>query len=323
MSRIWKFGPPLPPLDVPESAASAPDWKQANPRAIAGALKRALERPHGNWYVVDASRRLGKEPRRFRIAGRDIVAWRSNGEILMAPDACPHMGASLAGSRVRDGRLVCPWHGLALGKEGHGAWRPHAVHDDGVLTWVRIGDADPETPRPVLPPRPIVYMEGVVRVEARCDPADIMANRLDPWHGTHFHPYSFASLRVIDSDDDVIKVRVAKRLIGRVCVETDATFHSPEPRTIVMTIVDGEGKGSVVETHATPIEPGRTAIVEATLATSDRKGFRHAVKLRRLVRPLIERSARRLWIDDAAYAERLYALRGETGGGGDGRPHAP
>jgi isorenieratene synthase len=104
-------------------------------------------------------------------------------------------------------------------------------------------------------------------------------------------------------------VRVAKRLIGRLCVETDAIFHSPEPRTIVMTIVEGEGKGSVVETHATPIEPGRTEVVEATLATSDRQGFRHARKIQGLIRPFIERSARRLWVDDAAYAERLYVLR--------------
>ncbi len=146
-------------------------------------------------------------------------------------------------------------------------------------------------------------------MDARCDPADVIANRLDPWHGAHFHPYSFASLSVIDLDEDVLKVRVAKRLVGRLCVETDATFRSPEPRTIVMTIVDGEGTGFVVETHATPIEPGRTAIIEATLATSDRKGFRRAMMMQRLIRPLIERSARRLWVDDAAYAEPLYALR--------------
>ena len=76
-----------------------------------------------------------------------------------------------------------------------------------------------------------------------------------------------------------------------------------------MTIVEGEGKGSVVETHATPVEPGRTVVVEATLATSDRKGFRHARKLASFIRPFIERSARRLWVDDAAYAERCYLLR--------------
>jgi phenylpropionate dioxygenase-like ring-hydroxylating dioxygenase large terminal subunit len=313
MSQFWKFGPPLPPVELPETS-HAPDWQQAKPAAIARALKKALERPHGNWYVVDASRRLGEKPRRFRIAGEDLVAWRVNGEALMAPDACPHLGASLSDACVRDGNLICPWHGLALGKEGHGGWKPYAVHDDGVLTWVRLGDEDPETPKPVLPPRPEIYLEGVVRLEVHCDAEDVIANRLDPWHGAHFHPYSFASLSVLELDDDVLKVRVAKKLVGRLVVETDATFHSPEPRTIVMTIVEGEGKGSVVETHATPIEPGRTAVVEATLATSDREGFRHALKVNRFIRPLIERSARRLWVDDAAYAERLYTLRNGRSG---------
>ncbi len=308
MSNILKFGPPLPPVEIPDSS-KAPDWQQARPASISRALDRALERPHGNWYVVDASRRLDEKPRRFRIAGEDLVAWRVDGETLIAPDACPHMGASLADARVAEGKLICPWHGLALGREGHGDWKRYAVHDDGVLTWVRIGDEVSGTPQPVLAPRPDTYLDGVVRIEARCDPEDIIANRLDPWHGVHFHPYSFAALTVLEDTGDVLKVRVAKRLIGRVCAEADATFHSPEPRTIVMTIVEGEGKGSVVETHATPVEPGRTVIVEATLATSDRKGFRHVRKLASFIRPFIERSARRLWVDDAAYAERRFLLR--------------
>jgi len=308
MSKLIKFGPALPEVEIPESSL-APDWQQARPRAIARALERALGRPHGNWYVVGETRLIGKEPRHLRIAGEDLVAWRVDGELMIAPDACPHMGASLSDSCICEGKLVCPWHGLALGKEGHGAWRPYAVHEDGVLTWVRIGPEDPEAPLPIIAPRPDVYLEGVVQLEVRCDPEDIIANRLDPWHGVHFHPYAFATLTVLDLDDDVLKVRVAKRLVGRVVAETDATFHSPEPRSIVMTIVEGEGAGSVVETHATPVEPGRTFVTEATLATSDRTGFRHARKLQRFIRPFIERSARRLWFDDAAYAERLYELR--------------
>ena len=39
-------------------------------------------------------------------------------------------------------------------------------------------------------------------------------------------------------------------------MEVDARFHCPEPRTIVMTIIRGEGVGSDVETHATPLEAG-------------------------------------------------------------------
>ena len=94
-------------------------------------------------------------------------------------------------------------------------------------------------------------------------------------------------------------------------VPVHAEFTCPDARTVTMRIVDGEGAGSVVETHATPIAPGRTAIVEATLASSDRPGFRHVLRLSRLIRPFIEQSARRLWVDDAAYAERLYRLRTE------------
>jgi isorenieratene synthase len=209
---------------------------------------------------------------------------------------------------VESEQLVCPWHGLRLGAQGHGAWRPLPVHDDGVLTWVRLGPAQPGIATPILPPRPAQHLTGVVTMQARCAPADVIANRLDPWHGTHLHNYSFARLRVLD-DSDVLRVRVAFRVLGPVCVEVDCTFHSPEPRTIVMTIVDGEGLGSVVETHVTPVGPDCTRIVEATLAASQRPGFRVALALGWLFRPLIERASQRLWVDDAAYAERLFRLR--------------
>jgi isorenieratene synthase len=307
-NKLWKFGPALPNVQ-PISSSSDPDWQQAKPAAIARALELALARPHGNWYVVDAARRITDKPRLYRVAGIDLVAWRANGAIVMAPDACPHMGASLAEGCVRNGNIVCPWHGLELSSRGSGSWKAYSVHDDGVLVWVRVGAADPQVPTPVLPKRPDFFLEGVVRMEAKCEPADVVANRLDPWHGVHFHPYSFASLKVLALGEDSITVRVAKRIVGRIVVETDAIFFSPEPRSIVMTIIEGEGKGSVVETHAAPIDAGRTAIVEATLATSDREGFKHVLKLQPLIGPLIERSARRLWIDDIAYAERLHELR--------------
>ena len=49
-----------------------------------------------------------------------------------------------------------------------------------------------------------------------------------------------------------------------------------------MRIVDGEGAGSVVETHATPLGSGpdglpRTAVIEASIAHSDRPGFARAL----------------------------------------------
>jgi isorenieratene synthase len=314
-SRLINIGKSLPPVQPGRGVRfDQPDWAQASPELIREMLARALARPSGGWLVVDASRNMGPHPRHYVVQGRDLVAWRANDRILVAPDACPHMKASLSEGRVEGGHLVCPWHGLRLGAEGFGQWRAFDTFDDGVLTWVRFTPAQPGVERPILAPRPKQFVDGVIRVEATCEPSDVIANRLDPWHGAYFHPHTFARLRVTNIDkDDVVSVRVAYRVAGPVCVEVDCTFHSPEPNTIVMTIVGGDGAGSVVETHASPIGPSRTAIVEATLATSDRGGFRIAMLASGIMRPFIRRAARRLWIEDAAYAERRFVVRGSKG----------
>jgi isorenieratene synthase len=126
----------------------------------------------------------------------------------------------------------------------------------------------------------------------------------------HYHPHSFARLKIVEQLEESITARVVYRVLGRLGVEVDARFHCPDPRTIAMTIVAGEGTGSVVETHATPIAPGRTAVVEATLATSDRPQFHAFVRIMGgVLRPLVQRRAHKLWAEDGAYAERRYELR--------------
>jgi isorenieratene synthase len=307
MRQLFHIGKTLPDAH----GGDEPDWVAASPARIDRALARALSRPSGGWYALDASDQIGGTPRRFVVAGEELVAWRASGALHVAPAACPHMGADLSCGRVERGQLVCPWHGLRLDAAGHGRWKPYPAHDDGALLWVRLPEpTETPTDAPVLAPRPASpFLRGVIAMDARCDPEDVIANRLDPWHGVHYHAHSFARLVVLDATDDVITLRVSYRVAGPVCVEVDATFHSPEPRTITMTIVGGEGTGSVVETHATPIAPGKTRVIEATLATSDRPGFSVALRAGRLLRPMIERRAARLWVEDVAYAERRYALR--------------
>jgi isorenieratene synthase len=288
-----------------------PDWRQADPVWIESALAHTQARPGGGWTVVDASRAIDEKPRRYKMAGVEWVAWRHDGEVHVAPDSCPHMGAPLAGACVEAGKLVCPWHGLRLGSGGHDHWQTIDSFDDGQLVWARAIAAEHPTERPILPDRPGFALDAVISHDAECEAIDVIANRLDPWHGAHFHPYSFRDLRVLELGDDEVTVRVVYRVVGRLGVEVDARFHSPDLRSIVMTIIRGEGEGSVVETHATPVSPGRCRVVEVTLATSDHPRFRPAVNVvGGLLRPLVQRAARRLWEDDAAYAERRYRLRG-------------
>jgi phenylpropionate dioxygenase-like ring-hydroxylating dioxygenase large terminal subunit len=312
---------------MPAWPAQEPRWAEADPGIIGAALDRALRRPSGHWYVYGSSRELrDRHPVGRIVAGQELVAWRgTDGRAHVGPGACPHLGAPLCRSPVVDGRLVCHWHGLALGPGGRPGWRTFPTHDDGVLLWVRLdqtGDeagGEPPLPVPVVPQRPPVAesLVEVATVVGRCEPSDVLANRLDPWHGSWLHPYAFANLRVLSTptpEQDRFVVEVAYRVAGRVGVPVTAEFSCPGPRTVLMRIVDGDGAGSVVETHATPLGAGadgvpRTAVIEATVAHSGRRGFALARAASPLLRPLIRRAATRLWRDDIDYAERRYDLR--------------
>ncbi|WP_367125574.1 DUF5914 domain-containing protein [Streptomyces phytohabitans] len=309
----------------PGWAAQPPTWREARPALIADALQRASARPFGNWFVVGASRdiRVDGGPVGTKVGGVEVVLWRSgDGEPHAGPGACPHLGAPLRDSRVVCGTLVCHWHGLALDGGPFAGWEPFPVHDDGVLLWVRLDEVGGEepSPRPVVPvrPDPATAVESVFTAVGRCEPQDVVANRLDPWHGSWFHPYSFVDLRVLeaprDIDGDAFLVEVSFRVAGRLVVPVRAEFTAPGPHTVVMRITEGEGAASVVETHATPLtgrgDGGpRTAVTEAVVATSDRRGFALARAAAPALRPLMRRTAGRLWRDDLAYAERRWSLR--------------
>ncbi|GAA2729985.1 DUF5914 domain-containing protein [Streptomyces nogalater] len=302
-----------------------PTWREARPALIAGALERARSRPGGNWYVVGPSAALRRDgPLARTVAGRELVLWRDGrGRPVAGPGACPHLGAPLVDSPVRGGTLVCHWHGLALDGGPTAGWSPWPVHDDGVLLWVRLDAAGGEEPTagPPVPARPAVAraLTAVYTGTGVCEPDDIVANRLDPWHGAWYHPYRFTDLTVVEAPgpggtEDAFTVDVSFKLAGRIVVPVRAEFTAPGPRTVVMRITAGEGEGSVVETHATPLGPDalgrpRTAVVEAVVATSGRPGFAVACRAALLLGPLLRHTAGRLWRDDLAYAERRWALR--------------
>ncbi|MGB8504664.1 DUF5914 domain-containing protein [Mycobacterium sp.] len=317
----WPKSSPIQILPRTDWAQQQPTYRDAEPAIIEAALQRSQRRPSGNWYAFAASSSVRtNRPFGTSVAGVEIVAWRDEGGGLhVGPGTCPHLGADLATGTIDCGTLICPWHGLRLSGKREFGWKPLPSHDDGVLVWARldrVGGEEP-LPQPVIPLRPSGFqLDAVTRLVGTCEPCVVIANRLDPWHGAWFHPYSFTRLEVLSApaadasdDDDRFLVAVTFK-IGRFGVPVIAEFTSPEPRTIVMRIVDGEGTGSVVETHATPVGPGpRTAVIEAVIAHSDRSGFAHTRRVAPLIAPLMRYAATRLWRDDLAYAERRYTVR--------------
>ncbi|GMA42079.1 hypothetical protein GCM10025883_41240 [Mobilicoccus caccae] len=240
----------------PDEAHLRSTWRQAAVPRIEKALAAAQERPTGGWFVVGTSGDVrvpkdGRSPATIvrEIAGREVVLYRdAAGTFHAGPGACPHMGARLDGCVVADGSILCRWHGLALGGDrSELRWNSYPAHDDGVLLWARLESDDPfagePTARPVITtrPDPAGAISGVVAHRATCEPADVIANRLDPWHGAWFHPYAFSHLVVDEDASDVhtLVVDVTFRLGRTFGVPVRAEFTCPDARTIVMTITEG------------------------------------------------------------------------------------
>lgn len=326
LSRLQAPAIPLRRLPQPDEAHLRSTWRQAKASRIERALALSQQRNPGGWYVVGASTDIGRRTSVVRrVGGVEVVLWRdSTGTLVAGPGECPHLGASLAGGVVHGDELYCRWHGLEVPAHGNRLWQPFDSHDDGVLVWARLNtQGEARLPRPVIAERPPLErsVAAVVAIPGTCEPRDIVANRLDPWHGAWFHPYAFSHLSVDDdaSTDEALVVDVAFRLNRTWGVPVRARFTCPDARTIVMHIVEGEGSGSVVETHATPLGRDalgrpRTMMVEATIAFSERSGFQAARAASPLIRTLMRRTARQLWVDDLAYAERRCELRGRSTG---------
>ncbi|WP_226346744.1 DUF5914 domain-containing protein [Agilicoccus flavus] len=311
---------PIKRMPQPDEAHLRTTWRQASVPRIAKALRRAQQRDPGGWHVVGASTDVGATSVVRTVLGREVVLWRgADGRFVAGPGECPHMGASLHGCTVVGSSLLCRWHGLALNADGDRLWSPYPALDDGVLLWVRLptpGEEPADAPTLTARPPAAASIASVIAVPGRCEPADIIANRLDPWHGAWFHPYAFSHLVVDEeaSTDDRLVTDVTFRLDKTWGVPVTAEFTCPDARTIAMHITKGEGAGSVVETHATPFGvdcDGRplTMMVEATVAHSPRPGFALARRLAPIVRPLMERTQRQLWVDDLEYAERRHLVR--------------
>ena len=175
-----------------------------------------------------------RQPFGARVAGVDVVAGRDQQHRLcVGPPGCPHLGADLATGTVHGGRLICRWHGLALAAapgSSAGARCPATTtarwSGCGSTKWA--GRHPPEAP--AIPARPTGdTLAAVARLVGVCEPTDIVANRLDPWHGAWLHPYSFTRLEVLTTPTehaDHFLVAVTFR-IGRLGIPVIAKFTCP------------------------------------------------------------------------------------------------
>ena len=254
-----------------------------------------------DWHVVYRSADLAEgDNRGVRLLGEDLVIWRSGGRAMAWLDLCIHRGSRFSLGRVRDGEMVCPYHGWRYNRDGRCTLIPsqpdlpipkraraityHCQERYGFI-WVCMGE--PAVDLPVLREwededyvsvhtGPYAFAAGATRV---------IENVLDV---THFPFVHDAMLGQEGDPDEIAEYEVVKAADGlrtspvsvfqpvgdhrRVPVQSIYTFWCPRPLiSYLMKELDEERRFSHFML-VTPVEDEESVLWVLTSANYDRAG---------------------------------------------------
>lgn len=84
------------------------------------------------WHPIARSEDVTEKPVRFPLLDDFVVAFRHEGELAVLKDMCVHRGAALSLGKVRDGNLVCPYHGWEYDTSGKCVHIPSRGDDQSI-----------------------------------------------------------------------------------------------------------------------------------------------------------------------------------------------
>lgn len=218
------------------------------------------------WYVAALSADLGADPMAADVAGVPVALFRlPDGRAVALHDRCAHRGFPLSRGRVRGDTLVCGYHGIAYGADGHAACVPaddraaaraamrvsaFALVERPPFLWLWPGAPEAADParipeHPWLSDPGWAFAMGMTDIEANY--LGLHENLLDTTHFSFLHAgnvgtpaYATAPIDLMVDGDRVRQVRVldgdvlpglydrAMDLVGKpVRRTTDSRFVSP------------------------------------------------------------------------------------------------
>jgi len=168
--------------------------------------------PMNAWYVACTPSEIDDKPLGRMICGERIVFYRGpEGRVAALEDFCPHRGAPLSLGRVVEGKLVCGYHGLAMGPAGKAISMPlqrvqgfpairvyPAVERYGFI-WVWPGDAalaDPAKIHPLQWAESDEWAYGGGLYHVKCDFRLMVDNLMDLTHETYVHAGSIGQKEI-------------------------------------------------------------------------------------------------------------------------------
>lgn len=166
------------------------------------------------WYpIARATEVVADQPLRVELLGMPFVAFRDDdGAAYVLADTCVHRGSSLSAGQVRDGCVICPYHGWHYGGDGKCVKIPslagqkpparakvdsYPVQERYGIVFAFLGDL-PESERPPLHNIEEYGTDGwktqLYVYDVACNYERSMENGLDPIHNEFVHPLQGAPM---------------------------------------------------------------------------------------------------------------------------------
>jgi vanillate O-demethylase monooxygenase subunit len=112
--------------------------------------------PRNMWWVAAWGDEVSEKPLARWLLDTPVVLYRlADGTPVALDDRCPHRWAPLSEGVVRDDVIVCPYHGMEFGADGHctrvptqktmprtAFVRSFPVRESGAFIWIWMGDPD-------------------------------------------------------------------------------------------------------------------------------------------------------------------------------------
>ncbi|HKY14673.1 MAG TPA: aromatic ring-hydroxylating dioxygenase subunit alpha [Microthrixaceae bacterium] len=203
------------------------------------------------WYAVEFGHVVGESPHHVDLMGQQLVLWREAGGTIHAQsDICIHRGGSLAGGKVRNGCIECPYHGWQYDADGRCTRIP--ANRDGMpipkkaridtypaverygYVFVFLGDLS-EAERPAMPYVDELDQTAVAQASGfraitgefvwAANYERVLENAVDIAHAPFVHAGSFGNPdSPVVEDYDVVEITHDGQIVGNV-----STVHLDPP----------------------------------------------------------------------------------------------
>jgi phenylpropionate dioxygenase-like ring-hydroxylating dioxygenase large terminal subunit len=195
--------PYVPAAEPPfVSRPFVPQPKTTEERLAAGLLNL--------WYLVARSSDLIDRPLALKRLDRNLVLWRdAAGAVQAVENYCPHRGAPLSMGEIRDGMIVCPYHGVQVTGAGvvadvpptpscpmvgQKAVRSYPCREFADAIWIYFSDdQEAAVPEPIWPDSLTSpdWTSFLYTGIWDCNWQLVIDNRTDPVHGSYLHAGTF------------------------------------------------------------------------------------------------------------------------------------